>query len=322
VQLASDPGRGESASRADSGRPYWGVFPIVPTIFDERGELDRAGQKRALDFSIEAGSAGLCILANYSEQFALTDGEREELTALILDHVAGRVPVIVTTSHFATRIAAERSRRAAAAGAAMVMLMPPYHGTTLRADEGATLEFFRQVAQACPVPILVQDAPISGVSLSAPFLARLAAEVPQVRYFKIEVPGAAGKLRELIHLGGPAIEGPWDGEESITLMADLEAGATGTMPSVLIPEVLGQVVADYRAGARAPAVERYERFLPLINYENKQCGLRAAKALLREGGIIASEAVRHPTPPLHPQTRGGLVELARRLDPLILRWGR
>ena len=94
------------------------------------------------------------------------------------------------------------------------------------------------------------------------------------------------------------------------------------MPSVLIPEVLGQVVADYRAGARAPAVERYERFLPLINYENKQCGLRAAKALLREGGIIASEAVRHPTPPLHPQTREGLVELARRLDPLILRWGR
>ena len=155
------------------------------------------------------------------------------------------------------------------------MLMPPYHGTTLRADEGATLEFFRQVAQACPLPILVQDAPISGVSLSAPFLARLAAEVPQVRYFKIEVPGAAGKLRELIHLGGPAIEGPWDGEESITLLADLEAGATGTMPSVLIPEVLGQVVADYRAGARAPAVERYERFLPLINYENKQCGLRA-----------------------------------------------
>ena len=189
MSTASDPGRGESVSRAESGRPYWGVFPIVPTIFDERGELDRAGQKRALDFSIEAGSAGLCILANYSEQFALTDGEREELTALILDHVAGRVPVIVTTSHFATRVAAERSRRAAAAGAAMVMLMPPYHGTTLRADEGATLEFFRQVAQACPVPILVQDAPISGVSLSAPFLARLAAEVPQVRYFKIEVPG-------------------------------------------------------------------------------------------------------------------------------------
>src|SRR5918994_6363438 len=123
-----------STAGVTSERPYRGVFPIVPTIFDAQGELDRAGQKRAVDFSIEAGSAGLCILANYSEQFALTDGEREELTALILDHVAGRVPVIVTTSHFSTRIAAERSRRAQDAGARMVMLMPPYHGATFRVD--------------------------------------------------------------------------------------------------------------------------------------------------------------------------------------------
>jgi len=35
----------------------------------------------------------------------------------------------------------------------------------------------------------------------------------------------------MIRLGGDAIEGPWDGEEAITLMADLDAGATGTMPS-------------------------------------------------------------------------------------------
>jgi hypothetical protein len=66
----------------------------------------------------------------------------------------------------------------------------------------------------------------------------------------------------------------------------------------------------------------YERWLPLVNYENKQCGLRATKALMAEGGIIASEAVRHPTPPLHQSTRAGLVEIARRLDALILRWAR
>ena len=304
------------------GRPYWGAFPIVPTTFDERGDLDLESQLRAVDFCIDAGSAGLCILANYSEQFALTDGERERLTADILAHVAGRVPVIVTTSHFSTRIAAERSRQAQDAGAAMVMLLPPYHGATLRADEGALLEFFRQVAAAIDIPILVQDAPISGTTLSAPFLARLAAEVPLACYFKIEVPGAAVKLRELIRLGGAAIEGPYDGEESITLIPDLDAGATGTMPSALLPDVLGLVVARYRAGERAAAVALYERYLPLINYENKQCGLRATKALMREGGIIASEAVRHPTPPLHPATRAGLVELATRLDPLVLRWGR
>ncbi|MBI2941935.1 MAG: dihydrodipicolinate synthase family protein [Chloroflexi bacterium] len=301
---------------------YSGVFPIAPTTFDERGELDLASQKRVLDFMIEAGVNGICILANFSEQFALADDERERLMTLMIDHVAGRVPSIVTTSHFSSRIAAERSRRAQAAGAAMVMLMPPYHGATIRVDEAGIFGFFRAVAEAIDIPIMIQDAPVSGTPLSAPFLARLAAEIEPIRYFKIEMPGAASKLRELIRLAGEQIAGPFDGEESITLIPDLDAGATGTMPSALIPEVLRQVVDRYQGGQRDQAIALYERHLPLINYENRQCGLRATKALMKEGGIIASEAVRHPTSPLHPAIRAGLVELARGLDPLILRWAR
>jgi len=304
------------------GTVYAGVFPIAPTTFDDNGELDLESQTRAIDFMIDAGVNGICILANYSEQFAITDDERERLTTLILDHVAGRVPIIVTTTHFSSKIAAERSRRAQQAGAAMVMLMPPYHGATIRADEAGVVGYFRAVADAIDIPIMIQDAPVSGVALSADFLARLAREIPQVSYIKAEMPGAAGKLRALIELAGDALEGPFDGEESITLIPDLDAGATGTMPSAMVPDVLRQVVDRYRDGQRDAAVAIYERWLPLINYENKQCGLRATKALMKEGGIIASEAVRHPQTPLHPATRAGLVELARRLDPLILRWGR
>src|SRR5690349_15003201 len=96
---------------------YRGVFPVVPTIFDDGGNgLDLQGQRRCVDFMIDAGSDGLCILANFSEQFVLSDEEREVLTEVILAHVAGRVPVIVTTTHFSSRICAERSRRAQEAG--------------------------------------------------------------------------------------------------------------------------------------------------------------------------------------------------------------
>ena len=56
----------------------------------------------------------------------------------VLAHVAGRVPVIVTTTHFGSQVCAERSRRAEAAGAAMVMVMPPYHGATIRASDRAS----------------------------------------------------------------------------------------------------------------------------------------------------------------------------------------
>jgi dihydrodipicolinate synthase/N-acetylneuraminate lyase len=302
--------------------PYTGVFPIAPTPFTDRFDLDLDGQRRVLDCMIDQGVDGICILANYSEQFLLTDTERDTLLDVCLQHVAGRRPVIVTCSHFSTRIAVERARRAEAAGAKMLMLMPPYHGASLRADEQGVFEQFARVAEAVSVPIMVQDAPLSGVTLAVPFLARLAREVPQVRYFKIEVPGTAAKLRALIAAGGDAIAGPFDGEESITLMADLEAGAAGTMPSALLPDLIRPVVTHFLAGRRAEAAAAYARILPLINYENRQCGLRATKTVMKEGGVIRSDAVRHPLEPMHPATRAGLLALAAELQPLALRWGK
>jgi 2-keto-3-deoxy-L-arabinonate dehydratase len=301
---------------------YKGVFPVVPTTFDDDGDLDLDSQRRCLDFMIDAGSDGLCILANFSEQFVLSDEERERLTVLTLDHVAGRVPVIVTTTHFSSKICAGRSRRAQATGAAMVMVMPPYHGATIRVPELGIFDFFRQISDAVEIPIMIQDAPVSGTPLPAPFLARMAREIPNVCYFKIEVPQAAAKLRQMIELGGDAVEGPWDGEEAITLFPDLDAGATGSMTGGGYPDGIRFIFDAYHAGRRDEAADAYQRWLPLINYENRQCGLLAAKILMKEGGVIASEASRHPVLPVHPATRAGLIEVARRLDPLVLRWAR
>ena len=301
---------------------FKGIFPVAPTTFTERGELDLESQKRCIDFMIDAGSNGICILANFSEQFAVADDERELLTKTILEHVAGRVPIIVTTTHFGSRICAARSRRAQDMGASMVMVMPPYHGATIRVPETQIYEFFRTVSDAIDIPIMIQDAPVSGTPLPVPFLARMAKEIPNVAYFKIEVPQAAAKLRELIRIGGDAIEGPWDGEEAITMYPDLEAGATGCMSGGAYPDGLRPIFEDFHAGRRDEAAAGYQRWLPLINHENRQCGLLACKALMKEGGIIASEAPRHPFPALNPATRASLIETARRLDPLVMRWGK
>ncbi len=303
-------------------RPYKGVFPVVPTTFTETGELDLDSQKRCLDFMIDAGSNGLCILANFSEQFSLSDDERELLTRTTLEHVAGRVPVIVTTTHYGSQVCAARSRRAQDMGAAMVMVMPPYHGATFRVAEPGIEAFYRHVSDAIDIPIMIQDAPASGTVLSAPFLARLAKEIEQVSYFKIETAGAASKLRELIALGGDAIEGPWDGEEAITLLADLDAGATGAMTGGAYPDGIRRIVDAYAAGDRETAVAEYTRWLPLINFENRQGGILTAKALMKAGGVITSDAPRHPFPAMHPAVRAGLLDAARRLDPLVLRWTR
>jgi 4-hydroxy-tetrahydrodipicolinate synthase len=302
-------------------KPYRGVWPIAPTPFHENGSLDEDGMRRVLDCMVDQGVDGLCILANYSEQFLLSDDERETLMRLCLEHVGGRVPVIVTCSHFSTDIVVERVRRAKELGAAMIMLMPPYHGALLKGTEEQTFEQFARAADV-GLPIMVQDAPLAGVQLSVPFLARMAKELTHVSYFKIEMPGTADKLRALIAAGGGDIEGPFDGEESITLMADLDAGATGTMPSALLPDLIKPVVDAYAAHDRAEAARRYAAILPLINFENRQCGLRACKTIMKEGGVIRSDYVRHPLAPLPSSTKDGLLELARSANPLALRWGR
>ena len=300
---------------------YSGIWPVAPVAFRDDGSLDLDGNRRILDCMVDQGVDGICVLANFSEQFLISDAERETLTRLSLEHVAGRVPVIVTISHYATPIVVERARLARDLGAAMVMIMPPYHGALLKGTAEQTYEQFAEVSKV-GLPIMIQDAPLSGVDLPVPLLVRMAREIEQVKLFKIECPRAAAKLRALIEAGGEAIEGPFDGEEAITLLADLDAGATGTMTSAMIPDQIKPVLTHWAAGDRAAATAAYARILPAVNHENRQCGFLSAKAVMREGGVIRSDFSRHPIPPLHPATRAMLLDLVRPLDPVALRWGK
>jgi 2-keto-3-deoxy-L-arabinonate dehydratase len=302
--------------------PLTGILPVAPTPFHADGTVDDDGMRRVLDCMIDQGVDAICILANYSEQFVLSDDERAHLMRLSLDHVAGRVPVIVTISHFATQIVVKRARDAQALGASMVMMMPPYHGVGIVPPEHMVYEHFKAVSDAITIPIMVQDAPLSGCHLSVPLLVRMAQELEQVSYFKMEMPFAADKLAALIAAGGKDIVGPFDGEEAVTLLADLDAGCTGTMTSALLPEHIRPIVTQYRAGDTAAALNQWKLCLPLINHENRQCGLRAAKAVMMAGGVIKSDYVRHPLTPLSDRTRARLLDLATELDLIALRWGK
>jgi 4-hydroxy-tetrahydrodipicolinate synthase len=299
-----------------------GVVPVVPTIFQQNEELDLPGIRRVVDYLIDGEVDGLCVLANYSEQFSLTDAERNLVARTIVEHVGGRVPVIVTTSHYSARITAARSRVAQDMGAAMIMVMPPFFGATMSVPGPDVINFFTTVADSVEIPIMVQDAPLSTTPLPTQLLIDLVRQVPAVRYAKIEVPFASDKLRALVSAVGEQLIGPFDGEESVTLIPDLDAGAVGTMPSATAPDELGRIVRHYLAGDRDTAVAAWEKLLPLIHFENRQCGLRAQKILLAEGGVIASECTRAPLGPVSPDSRERLLELARRHDPLILRWAR
>ena len=300
---------------------FKGCWPVAPTPFKPNGEVDKDGMKRVIDCMVDQKVDGICILANYSEQFLLSDEEREILTKLCIEHVAGRVPVITTVSHFSTDIALSRAKLVKALGGEMIMMMAPYHGALMKGTPQQTFEQFCKVGEA-GVTIMVQDAPLSGVDLPVPLLIKMAKEIEMVKCFKIECAQAAAKLRVLIKEGGNVIEGPFDGEEGITLFADLEAGATGNMSSAMIPDLIRPVVMDYLDGQIEKAENQYNNILPMINYENRQCGFRAAKVIMKEGGVISSDFCRHPIPPLEENTKAGLINLVRTFAPVALNWGK
>ena len=300
---------------------YTGIWPVAPTPFHDDGRVDTEGMRRVLDCIIDQGADGICILANFSEQFLISDAERELLTKLCLEHIAGRVPVIVTISHFATQIAVSRARLAKDLGADIVMMMPPYHGALLKGNAEQTFEQFQRVGEV-GIPIMVQDAPLSGVDLPVPLLVKMAQEIEMVKLFKIECPRAANKLRALIAEGGDAIEAPFDGEEAITLLADLDAGCTGSMTSGMIVDQIKPVITHYLAGRVSAATEAYGRVAMVINHENRQCGWQACKAAMVEGGVIKSAYCRHPIAALHADIKSRLIDLLKPLHPIVLNWGK
>lgn len=302
--------------------PLTGILPVAPTPFLDDGTIDQEGMTRVLDCLIDQGVDAICILANYSEQFVLSDEERRVLTRLSLEHVAGRVPVIVTISHFSTQVVVDRAREAQALGASMLMMMPPYHGVGLVPPPEMIFEHFAMVSDAISIPIMIQDAPLSGVTLPVPLLVKMAKEIENVSYFKMETPFAADKLAALIEAGGDDIIGPFDGEEAVTLLADLDAGCTGTMTSGMFAEKIRPIVTHYLAGDKDAALAQWTRCMPLINHENRQCGLRACKVVYKEGGVIKSDHVRHPLKPMTDRTRARLLQLASDLDIMALSWGK
>ncbi len=75
---------------------YRGVWPVMLTPFDENREIDWPSLKRLIDWYIKAGVNGLFANCQSSEMFFLSDAESLQLTRFVLDHVAGRIPVVAS----------------------------------------------------------------------------------------------------------------------------------------------------------------------------------------------------------------------------------
>jgi 4-hydroxy-tetrahydrodipicolinate synthase len=296
-----------------------GVIPIVATPFDDRGRVDVGGLRRVVDFLIGAGVQGIAALGVAGEIYALTDDERRAVARTVVAHAAGRVPVVVGASHNSGEAAAVLALEAADAGADVLMVMPPYF---IKPTPDAVEAYYAMIAGAAKIPIMIQDNPgWTGVTLSIDLMVRLA-QIPEVRYAKVETPAPAAKISalgraaggRLVLLGG--LGGNWFVEE-------LARGARGTMPAAIMPQVYVAVWSLWQAGAHAEARSLFHRYHGLIRLTNQPgFGLAMVKHVLWQAGVIDTPRVRNPLPLLDAQDREDLERVVAELEVLAVMQGR
>jgi 2-keto-3-deoxy-L-arabinonate dehydratase len=271
---------------------FAGVYPIVPTIFDGDGAFDEAGQRATVDALVEAGVHGMVVLANASEGYTILDAERGAVIRATVSQAAGRVPVVATCNHASTVGAVRFAREAEDLGADAVMFLPPFFGQWL-SDLDGIRRHCDAIARATRVPLMLQDHPLSGITMPAAYLADLARTVERLTYFKVEAVRAPVKIGQMRRLGGAAV-GLFGGSAGLLFLEELDEGADGTMPSSLLPDVFVRVLAAYRAGDRASAAALMSRHLRMVAFEIHLGGQHAVKELLALRGVIRAPFVRGP----------------------------
>ncbi len=275
---------------------FQGVVPILATPFKDDESLDLDSWRRMLEFMAELKVDGVTIVGVLGESNRLLDHEREALIKTAVATLAGRMPVIVGTSHSGTQGAAHLSRMAADLGADAVMVTP---GKEAVPNDDRIVESYQRIGAGLGIPIVLQDHPASSeVHLSVPLMLRLLREVPAITCVKEEAVPTAAKIR-LLRDGMTASAFPGGAPPILTGLGalyapfDLEAGSAGFNTGFAFPEVLAELVNAARKDDWQRVHEVYARFAALIVFE-QQPGVAIRKELLRRRGLLASPRARHP----------------------------
>jgi len=299
----------------DRSRGLAGIIPIVPTAFTDAGDVDLPSLRRTVDFLIDAGVHGLAVLGVASEVYSLTDAERSAVIEAAVEQAAGRLPVLAGSSHNSGEAAASTARDAVKAGADVLLVMPPFF---VKPTSRALADYYRAIAAAVDVPIMIQDNPgWTGVPFPIETYRELTS-VPSIAYAKIEVPHPPTKIREVRRALGDryTILG---GQAGNFFLEELSAGVAGTMPASIMPQVYVRVWEEWQAGNQAQARSLFNRYHPAIRVTAQQSvGFAMVKYLLWTLGIIASPRVRNPIQPLSSADQADLDAVVQELDLLTV----
>ena len=272
-------------------RSLEGIFPILNTTFHEDGTIDLDSQAKLTEHLLSQGAHGLGLFGNASEGYTLLADERRAILKTVRKVVNGLVPLVVSSGASGTDAAVALGKEAQDEGGDALMVLPPFY---LKTDAEGLMYYFDAISRAVSIPIMVQDAPLmTQVPMPATLLARMAREIEQVQYAKVEAPPTSPKVSAVVKAGGLVVFGGLNGQ---FIIEEIERGARGMMPGSDMIGLFVDIWNRLESGDRTGAWQVFTRALPLIRFQLQPgMGVSAMKHNLMAAGVIRSARVRHPT---------------------------
>jgi 1-pyrroline-4-hydroxy-2-carboxylate deaminase len=263
---------------------FEGVIPAVMTPFDDGGRVDTTALAADAGWLIDEGVTGLVGTGTMGEAQSLSAAERRLMIETLVAAADGRVPVTAGVSSETPSRTIGYAVDATAAGAGALMLLPPlgYAG-----DEREIETFYRTVADATELPIMVYNNPkASGTDMRPGLILRLA-EIEGVVAVK-ECSEDARRIAQIAAAGGDDFEVLVGGDD--WALEGFCAGATGWIAGVanVAPRECVELFRLCREGRLEEARAVYARILPLARLDMRPKLVQLFKAAMdlvgRHGG--------------------------------------
>lgn len=271
-----------------------GIYPAVLTPFTKEGEIDFEMFALNTEAQIKAGVHGIILAGTLGEASALETEEKFELLKYAKKITQGRIPVILNLSENTTKNAVNFAQKAKQLGADGLMLLPPMR---YKADNHEVVEYFKAVASATDLPILIYNNPVDyGIYVTLEMFEELI-EYPTIQAVKESTRDLANVTR-MINRFGKRVK-ILGGVDTICLET-LMLGADGLVAG-LVDAFPNETMAMYnyvKTGEYDKAVAIYRWFMPLLELDIHPKLIQYIKLAATAEGI-SSPYVRAPRLELH-----------------------
>jgi 4-hydroxy-tetrahydrodipicolinate synthase len=283
-----------------------GCGTAIVTPFTPDGAVDFPALRALVDWQIAEGIDFLVPCGSTGEAQTLSDAEREQVVASVVEVSAGRVPVMAGATSNDTARAVDETRRMCRLGADYILSATPYYN---KPTQDGLYRHFTAVADASAKPVCLYNVPgRTAVNLRAEVALRLA-EHPNI----VAIKEASGDLRQIMELlrRRPDRFAVLSGDDWMTLPV-VTAGGDGLI-SVTANEVPGPMTAFVHlmlSGDLERGREWHYRLLPLMDANFLETNPAPVKAALALMGRIHN-VLRLPLVPVTEATCAALREALR-----------